>query len=223
MGNTVKHTPRRTKGRPTPMAAAINARDLAALALRYGVEQSAKTRRLLREGDAILARVEKSPTAKGTSDLLADAVDLYHEAMAHGRRLEHGMKKFPALQRQSVLPSNGICPGCKKKKVMRGRSTVIVMGGAMRVVDAKTGSAEIAEDCVGFLDLHWHGGEGDVDVHLPIADETPNGQFEFYFCSIYCLRVFFSACVDELSVRIEIEQIQRARKARRLAAAAGRK
>ena len=214
MGNPHKRSPRRAKGRRSPMDDAVFFRLCAVLG---SVEQSAKGRRLLRDGDALVARVEKNPTVMGAADLLLDAVSFYLEAMNHQRHLKHGLKKFPPLLARPVLPSDGLCPRCKKRQVMGGRSTVIVMGGAMRVVDAKTRSAEIAEDCIGFLDLHWHDGEGEnaVDVYLPIAADTPGGQFEFYFCSIYCLELFFSACVEELQVRLEEERIKRARKARR--------
>ena len=41
----------------------------------------------------------------------------------------------------------------------------ILAGGAMRIVDRKKRSATIADDCIGFLDLVWHG-------HTTAAKET---------------------------------------------------
>ena len=80
----------------------------------------------------------------------------------------------------------------------------------MRVVDAKKKSATIAGDCIGFLDLAWHGvhdgGSGmhrEVHARVPLAKDTPAGQFEFYFCSIRCLRAFLNAWVDRLDDRIQ--------------------
>lgn len=94
----------------------------------------------------------------------------------------------------------------------------ILAGGAMRVTDAKNKCAEMATDCIGFLDLAWHGahdgGTGiarDIYARVPLADETPNGQFEFYFCSTRCLRAFLGAWVDRLDEKIE----QAARKSKR--------
>lgn len=78
----------------------------------------------------------------------------------------------------------------------------ILSGGAMRVVDPKKKSATMADDCIGFLDLVWHGahdgGKGrdrEISTRVPLADDTPGGQFEFYFCSTRCLREFLNASV----------------------------
>ena len=85
----------------------------------------------------------------------------------------------------------------------------ILAGGAMRVVDPKKRSATIADDCIGFLDLVWHGahdgGKGknrEICARVPLADDTPAGQFEFYFCSTRCLREFLNASVDALEEKI---------------------
>ncbi len=89
----------------------------------------------------------------------------------------------------------------------------ILAGGAMRIIDRRSRSADIAEDCIGFLDLVWHGahdgGRGtdrEIHVRVPIAEDTPDGQFEFYFCSTDCLRSFFSTCVDALEKKIQRER-----------------
>lgn len=86
----------------------------------------------------------------------------------------------------------------------------ILAGGAMRVVDAKKKSATIADDCIGFLDLIWHGahdgGSGanrEICARIPLADETAGGQFEFYFCSTRCLRPFLNAYVDRLEMKMK--------------------
>ena len=86
----------------------------------------------------------------------------------------------------------------------------ILAGGAMRVVDAKKKAATMATDCIGFLDLVWHGahdsGTGvprEVYARVPLAEDTPAGQFEFYFCSTRCLRAFLNAWVDQLDDKIQ--------------------
>lgn len=120
--------------------------------------------------------------------------------------------KFPALKRKSALwPLKSVCRSCANKPYSRA----IFMGGAMRVTDAKTKSAEIAEDFIGFLDILWHSAHGGgtgadrgINVTVPLADETPIGQFEFYFCSTRCLREFFAACADELERKIKNARTQ---------------
>lgn len=66
---------------------------------------------------------------------------------------------------------------------MEPHSMAILTGGAMRVIDPRSHSAGIADDCVGFLDLVWHGahdgGSGihpGVNVRVPIADDTQTGN-----------------------------------------------
>lgn len=109
--------------------------------------------------------------------------------------------KFPILKRKAFLSSVPRCPRCGEES--QAGAMAILGGGAMRVTDKKTGDAVMADDCGGFLDIVWHGGAFDVDVLVPIADDTPRGQFEFYFCSTKCLRAFLNACVDELEKRVK--------------------
>lgn len=118
--------------------------------------------------------------------------------------------KFPALKAGPVHPRKPLCPWCRKHKVMEPHSMAILAGGAMRVVDPKKQSAEMATDCIGFLDLLWHGAHGpgtgehrEVYARVPLAEDTPAGQFEFYFCSTRCLRAFLNAWVDQLDDKIQ--------------------
>jgi hypothetical protein len=92
---------------------------------------------------------------------------------------------------------------------MEPHSMAILAGGAMRVTDEKNKCAEMIDDGAGFLDLCWHGahtgGSGidpDISAEVSLADWTPRGQFEFYFCSTSCLRAFLNACVDALEAKI---------------------
>lgn len=115
--------------------------------------------------------------------------------------------KFPVLKEKPVWPSKPLCPQCGENKVMEPHSMAILAGGALRVTDGKNRCAEMIDDGAGFLDLFWHGahvnmgGSGvdpEISAQVSLADWTPSGQFEFYFCSTNCLRSFFNACVDEL-------------------------
>src|SRR3989442_6490741 len=102
--------------------------------------------------------------------------------------------KFPVLKEKPVWPAKPLCPWCRKNKVMEPHSMAILNGGSMEVVNAKTKSATMATGCIGFLDLVWHGSHDEATgadretyVRVPLADWTPGGQFEFYFCSTRCL------------------------------------
>lgn len=134
--------------------------------------------------------------------------------------------RFPVLKDKPVWPSKPCCPKCGENAVMEPHAMVILGGGAMRVTDLETRSAEMARDCVGFLDLFWHGAhgdgdaaesEGDVSTHLSIAEWTPSGQFEFYFCSTDCLRAFFNACVDALDAKVAKARVRQAQRVKRAA------
>jgi len=123
--------------------------------------------------------------------------------------------KFPVLKGEPVWvlrqSSYSLCPQCKKARVMGtypAYPTIILMGGAMRVVDRKSKSAEIADDCIGFLDLCTHNEHGN-DVMVDIVDDTPSGQFEMYFCSTRCLRAFFDMCVNDLETKMTKSKVKR--------------
>ena len=98
----------------------------------------------------------------------------------------------------------GECPVCKGKLSGEPGSFAFVNGGALRKIDEDT--ASMAPDLLGFLSLGFHGahgeGENSPSAFVPIAEEVPMGQFEYYFCSIACLRGFFSGAVDELERRL---------------------
>lgn len=118
--------------------------------------------------------------------------------------------RFPVIKGKGFLLSRPRCPQCG------GRSTpgafAVLDGGAMRVTNAKTGDAVMADDCAGFLDVVWHGGANDVDAMVSLAEDTPKGQFEFYFCSTKCLRAFLNTCVDELEKRVKAARHREIRK-----------
>lgn len=69
----------------------------------------------------------------------------------------------------------------------------------------------------GFLSLSWHGahltegGTGkdpELFVNMDVARDCIGGQFELYFCSTDCLRLFLNQCVDALEQNIREERIR---------------
>jgi hypothetical protein len=91
-----------------------------------------------------------------------------------GREREKMKITFPVLKKKPVWPSKPRCPWCKRNKVMEPHSMAILAGGAMQVVEAKKKSATIADDCIGFLDLIWHGAhDGGSGANREICARTP--------------------------------------------------
>ena len=113
------------------------------------------------------------------------------------KKTQDKMGKFPLLKGNKVywmpFSENKKCNVCGEKGDGKGRF-ICLSGGALRG-DAK--NAEMDSDLVGFLNicLHDHDYDG-KGGWLDIADNTANGQFEFYFCSTHCLRKFFNILVD---------------------------
>ena len=67
----------------------------------------------------------------------------------------------------------------------------------------------MSSDLIGFLDIGYHGdhrGEKENPSALvAIAEEAADGQFEFSFCSIACLRLYLTCRVGELERRVARE------------------
>ena len=111
--------------------------------------------------------------------------------------MKNNKTKFPLLKGKKsywipfVLGKK--CRCCGEECKTDGR--FICLGGGALKGNAK--EAEMSSDLVGFLSisLHDHNYQG-KGGYLPIADNTKNGQFEFYFCSTQCLRKFLSYLVD---------------------------
>ena len=115
--------------------------------------------------------------------------------------------KFPVQRGDSkagLQVRAGECPVCKGRLAGEPGSFAFVNGGALR--KHKGGGATPAPDLVGFLSLGFHGAHGTEgskpSAHLQIAEDVPLGQFEYYFCSIACLRGFFAGAIDELEHRL---------------------
>lgn len=113
--------------------------------------------------------------------------------------------KFPVVKgEKTAYPSVALCPQCKKRKVFEPNSMVILAGGAV-LLDRKRENSIHTRALSGFLCLAWHGAhdngvghDRDIGAAVEIAAATAGGQFEMYFCSTTCVRIFLNSCVDAL-------------------------
>ena len=104
----------------------------------------------------------------------------------------------------------GECAQCGLRRVLEPHSFVHINGGAL-LMDRTRRSGWPDERMDGFLHLTWHGahdgGRGvnrDVYVVSPIVEDERGGQFEFYFCSIRCLRRFLNDAIDRLVAQVKL-------------------
>ena len=105
---------------------------------------------------------------------------------------------------------NGKCAHCGVRRVLEPHSFAHINGGAL-LMDRTRRNGLPDERMDGFLSLTWHGahdgGRGanpDVYVVSSIVDDERGGQFEFYFCSINCLRRFLNDAVDRLVAQVKL-------------------
>lgn len=98
--------------------------------------------------------------------------------------------------------TRGTCPMCGK---LIESGFAFLNGGALFQV--KKGSLAIHPKMEGFLIFGFHGAHGEEppcpSAEISIADHAPCGQFELYFCTSACLRLFLNRCVDELEERLK--------------------
>jgi hypothetical protein len=87
-----------------------------------------------------------------------------------------------------------------------------INGGAL-LMDRSRRNGWPDERMDGFLHLTWHGahdgGQGanpNVYVVSEIVRDERGGQFEFYFCSVRCLRRFLNDAVDRLVAQVKLER-----------------
>ncbi|MSU60041.1 MAG: hypothetical protein EXS35_18040 [Pedosphaera sp.] len=126
--------------------------------------------------------------------------------------------KFPLLKAtHTIHPKKALCPQCKKRKVFEPHSMAIFAGGAL-FMDRKRANGGMHDQMDGFVSITWHGahdsGTGtdrDIYTSVDIARDCRGGQFEIYFCSTACLRVFFNSWVDALEIKIRKEKRRNAK------------
>lgn len=51
----------------------------------------------------------------------------------------------------------------------------------------------------GFLSVQYHSREDSENCgfNIDIVDQSKGGQFDIYFCSINCMKLFFNNLIDE--------------------------
>jgi len=92
----------------------------------------------------------------------------------------------------------GRCSFCGEKS--KDGVFIALAGGAL--VGDKN-NASMSSSLIGFLHLMLHDHNSKKLGYLNIADNTSNGQFEFYLCSCQCLRKFFKEIVDEFEKQLK--------------------
>jgi hypothetical protein len=99
---------------------------------------------------------------------------------------------------------HGKCVGCKKP--LKSGEFVVLNGGAM--VKTKTGAMMGDKRHLGFLTVNNHFDSKKNYRSMIIADNGPNGQFEFYACSHKCLAKFMSDSIMHLAKLDKIKKIE---------------
>lgn len=98
----------------------------------------------------------------------------------------------------------GICVGCKKK--LKKGEFVVLNGGAM--IKTRTGAMMGDHRHIGFLTVQNHFDSKKNYRSIIIAQDAPNGQFEFYACSHKCLVDFISKSIMHLAKFDLIKKIE---------------
>ena len=99
---------------------------------------------------------------------------------------------------------NGKCIGCKKP--LKAGEFVVLNGGAM--IKTKTGATMGDKRHIGFLTINNHFDSKKNYRTFIVADNAPNGQFEFYACSHKCLAKFMSDSIMHLAKLDKIKKIE---------------
>jgi len=96
------------------------------------------------------------------------------------------------------------CVGCKKK--LEKGEFVVLNGGAL--VKTKTGATMGDKNLIGFLTVSAHFDSKEDYRSCIIANDAPNGQFEFYACSYICLAEFLTRSIFHLKKLSEIKKVE---------------
>ena len=112
--------------------------------------------------------------------------------------------KFPLQKGARFAVQQGKCTACGKTDVGEPHGFAFLNGGALKRIDQRTSMP--SGELEGFLAVGYHGAHGstksEASAMVSVAEEVPAGQFEYYFCSTFCLRQFLNGCIDELEHRL---------------------
>lgn len=123
--------------------------------------------------------------------------------------------------KRSTYPTRGLCPICKRRKVLEPHTMVLLSGGAcFRMKSGSTAGPDKRMTAFLFFATHTahDGGVGRRnlgDGWVRIAEEVHGGQFDIAFCSPRCLRSFLTRCVDELERQMALDRDRQQTKSQR--------
>lgn len=106
--------------------------------------------------------------------------------------------KYPIISKKtkSFFPTSDICPICQTNRTQLNSEFFVLNGGALKKINKKTSLS--TKKMEGFLSLQYHSGENgqNCGFNIDIVDQSKGGQFDIYFCSTNCLRLFLNELVD---------------------------
>jgi hypothetical protein len=109
--------------------------------------------------------------------------------------------KLPIIRKsQSIFPTKALCPICKQAKVFEPHKFVSLSGGACLMAKSEKDSGPDSK-MEGFFNIICHGKEGAKNNYYLVFDivkDIIGGQFEFYFCSVSCLRKWINDLLDHV-------------------------
>lgn len=112
---------------------------------------------------------------------------------------------FPVIKENNkpFYPTEDICPICNADRTKLNSNFFILNGGALKKVNEENFIS--TDDFVGFLNLTFHAGEDSKvsGATLDIVENSKFGQFDIYFCSTDCMRIFFNKSIDQLETKLK--------------------
>ena len=98
-----------------------------------------------------------------------------------------------------LYPKENICPICGTDRTKLNGIFFGINGEAMEF--ESEGNANMTGDNVmGFLNVYYH--NHDNMQGFDIVENSDCGQFEFTFCSIECMQLFFDQIINEIKRKI---------------------
>ncbi len=107
---------------------------------------------------------------------------------------------FPVISKNTKMfyPSSRVCPICNTDRHSSNSGFYVLNAGALEEVSQET--LMMSDKLKGFLKLAYHPSE-DSDENgfcIDIVKDSECGQFDIYFCSTNCMRIFFNKIIDTI-------------------------
>lgn len=115
--------------------------------------------------------------------------------------------KYPLISDLSTyFPEDGLCPWCRRQRVLEPHTFVALIGGGL-LMNREKGCGGPSDVIDGFLDLAWHEAHSSDEegngCGFPIAQDVRGGQFGIYCCSVRCLRKLLNRLLDDFDQAIQ--------------------